>query len=153
MVWYGMVWHGKPFLKPKNPPKKESVLSRFGYGWYGYYIQYARRVVGFPHCGFLCCSLFQCYTFTTLRPTFGSIYAFWFDILVMATNTTFDARGYLVWTSLGIISFLRSLCPGLSLGSSGGTQPRMPMLTGSSGTRLLDGRRRDRGLGFTSSLS
>ena len=27
------------------------------------------------------------------------------------------------------------------------------MLTGSSGTRLLDGRRRDRGLGFTSSLS
>ena len=27
------------------------------------------------------------------------------------------------------------------------------MLTGSSGTRPLDGRRRDRGLGFTSSLS
>ena len=36
-------------------------------------------------------------------------------------------------------------------------QPRLPMPTGSipysSGTRLLDGRRRDRGLGFTSSLS
>ena len=36
----------------------------------------------------------------------GSIYAFWFDILVMAT---FDARGHLGWTSLGIIFFLRSL--------------------------------------------
>ena len=35
----------------------------------------------------------------------------------------------------------------------GGGQPRLPMPTGSSGTRLLDGRRRDRGLGFTSSLS
>ena len=34
-----------------------------------------------------------------------------------------------------------------------GTQPRLPMLTGSSGTRPLDGRRRDRGLGFMSSLS
>ena len=38
-------------------------------------------------------------------------------------------------------------------GGGGGGQPRLPMLTGSSGTRPLDGRRRDRGLGFMSSLS
>ena len=36
----------------------------------------------------------------------GSIYAFWFDISVIAT---YAARGYLVWTLLGIILFLRSL--------------------------------------------
>ena len=36
--------------------------------------------------------------------------------------------------------------PGRSLGSfRGGTQPRLPMLIGCSGTRPLDGRRRDGG--------
>ena len=44
--------------------------------------------------------------------------------------------------------------PRRSVGSfEGGTQPRLPMLTGCSGTRPLDGRRRDRGLGFLSFLS
>ena len=38
--------------------------------------------------------------------------------------------------------------PGRSLGSFGGGQPRLPMLTGSNGMQPLDGRRRDRGLGF-----
>ena len=35
-----------------------------------------------------------------------TIYAFWFDISVIIAM--YDARGYLVWTLLGIIFFLRS---------------------------------------------
>ena len=47
------------------------------------------------------------FTFIISSHLSGSIYAFWFDIPVMATSRH-DTRGYLVWTLLGII-FLSSI--------------------------------------------
>ena len=69
-----------------------------------------------------------------LVPPFWEHLWFWLDIPSMTTLDADDARGHLAWTLLGIIFFLRSSHSKFSY------------------VRPLDGRRRDRGLGFFSSL-